>query len=63
MNASNDPEALALGRLYRFIHERAEYLRQQKAAGDSICEADPPAAVSTSGKTGRKQGVYHDEQK
>lgn len=27
-----DPEAAALGRLYRFIHERAEYLRKKTAA-------------------------------
>lgn len=55
---TNDPEALALGRFYAFIHQRAEFLRKQKAAGDSVSEADPPAAHSTSAQKQAQPGVY-----
>lgn len=52
---NNDPEALALGRFYAFVHRRAEFLRQREAAGDSVREAETPAAHSTSGKAGRNE--------
>lgn len=54
---TNDPEALALGRFYAFLHRRAEYLRQREAgAASTDSEAhDAATAHSTSGKTGRKE--------
>lgn len=57
---TNDPEVLALGRFYRFVHERAEYLRLKEAAAASTdSEAhDAAAAHSTSAQEQAQPGVY-----
>lgn len=62
---TNDPEALALGRFYAFLHRRAEYLRQREAgAASTDSEAhDTPTAHSTPAGKADAKGIIQDEQK
>lgn len=58
MNASNfTDEEMALGQLYRWIEQRANYLRKQKTGSVSILADDTEPA----GDDGKKQSTTNKE--
>jgi hypothetical protein len=56
---ANKPAVHTLGDVYLFIHQRAQFIRKQKAAGVSVSEAETPAAYSTPAQKQSATGSIH----